>query len=136
MSKSKTKSKKCSKGEIKRVGYVRRVYKRTDGTKVKGSSVAASCVRDMGRVGKASKTLPKLDPSIHLSKYGYTLDRKEESRRSALRKASRAIGDLPTLRRLNLIRNYTATDSKNKDILSKDVQYLSARYEKIKKNSK
>jgi len=135
---------KCGKGKIKRAGYIRKPYQKSDGTMVARSIVNPGCVRDMGRPGKTTdknKTLPKPDPDVHLSNYGYYLDRPKEKRMESLRRASSAYGNLRVLRRVNLIRNLTG-DEKNYKKLSNDIKYLSNRYAKItgkstsKKNTK
>ena len=138
MPKSKTKSKSCSKGMIKRASYVRKSYKRSDGTMVSRTKVGSTCARDMGRPGKTKsndRLLPKPDPNIHLSNYGYFLDRSQMKRQEALRTASNVHGNLRVLRRVNLIRNLTG-DDKNYKKLSKDIDYLSNRYSKIIARSK
>jgi len=123
----------CKKGTIRRAGYIRNSYRRTDGTIVARATVAPACVRDMGRPGKTKdvdKILPQPDQDIHLSKYGYFLDRPKPTRQESLRRASSAYGNLRVLRRLNLIRNLTAYE-KNYKKLTDDVDYLSSRYSKI-----
>jgi len=128
----------CGKGKIKRAGYIRRAYQRSDGTMIARSIVNPGCVRDMGRPGKTTdknKTLPKPDPDIHLSTYGYYLDRPKQKRAESLRRASAVYGNLRVLRRVNLIRNLTG-DEKNYKKLSNDIDYLSGRYSKIMGRSK
>jgi len=75
---------------------------------------------------------PSLD-KIHLSDFNYYLDYVDSTRQKALRKASKKHGTLKILKRVNLIRNITKHKSKNKKILSKDVDYLKKRYKKEKK---
>lgn len=86
---------------------------------------------------KKSKTLlPKPSGKLHLSSYGYTLSNKKQTRRNSLKKASKKAGTLETLKLLNLIRNITKHDTKNKKILSEDVEYMKKLYAKEKKKKK
>ena len=81
------------------------------------------------------KVLPKVDlDDIHLSEYGYSLSNPEKVRKASLKRASKEAGTLKVLRRLNLIRNYTAVE-KNKKKMTKDVEFLKDKYkeEKLKK---
>jgi hypothetical protein len=70
---------------------------------------------------------------VHLSDFNYYLDRADSTRYKALRKASKKHGTLKILKRVNLIRNITKNNSKNKKILSKDVEYLKKLYSREKK---
>jgi hypothetical protein len=82
------------------------------------------------------KVLPPVDNSnIHLSDYGYSLSKSKTSRKGSLKRASKKEGTLPVLRRLNLIRNYTAVKS-NKTKMTEDVDYLKKEYAKEKKSKK
>ena len=80
--------------------------------------------------------LPPLKNDIHLSNYGYHLKEPVASRKKSLLKASKKVGLLPVLRRVNLIRNYTASVPKNYKKLSKDVDFLKREYKKSKKSKK
>ena len=87
----------CPKGQIVRKGYVRKSYKkhsykRSDGTKVKSTKVGQSrvpskCIEDRGNPGHGPYTLPKIENSGALSKFGYSLSRSTTSRRQSLKKA-------------------------------------------------
>ena len=81
---------------------------------------------------KSNKSLPPIDTNIHLSDYGYSLDKTEKARKTSLKRASKK-GVLPVLRRLNLIRNYTSIKS-NKSKMTKDVDFLKKEYKKEKMN--
>lgn len=137
-----SKKTKCKPGEIlkeafTRKDHVRKKYKRSDGTivkgsKVKGSYVEATCIKDKGQPGKGLKTLPKLSGKLHLSKsYGYNLHKSDKSRHESLREAMKKNNPLEVYRHLVLIHNYTA-DSQNKDILRNDVEYMKKLYRKYK----
>lgn len=107
--------KTCPRGEILRKGYVRKAYKRSDGTVVKSKRIAATCVPDKGKPGKtpnSKKVLPKPKQG-GLSKYGYSNIKTAGAvkRRAALTIAVKDLGYAPVVRRLNLISNY----NKNSD---------------------
>lgn len=128
---------KCEPGQIERIGYKKKAYKRRsyvrkDGIVVRASSVGQTsvppvCIKDVGKPGKGPKTLPKLRDKLHLSKYGYAIHKPKNARRAALRAASKDFNTLEVLRRLNLIRNYQAVPE-NKAIFSKDVEYMKKLY--------
>ena len=129
-------AKSCGTSKIRRNSYRRKSYTRADGTRVKGSKVNSSCVKDMGKPGKtrkASRVLPKPSGKLHLSKFGYAVDRSDEDRHAALREAVKSTKDsLEVLRHLNLLRNYQATPEV-KAIMSADVDYMSTLHSKVKK---
>ena len=80
--------------------------------------------------------LPKPGNDVHLSDVGYSLNKTQKQRRLSLDRASKKTGSLPVLRRLNLIRNLTKKESKNKKKLTKDVDYLKKKYNSKKTKSK
>jgi hypothetical protein len=83
---------------------------------------------------KSNKSLPPIDTNIHLSDYGYSLNKTEKVRKTSLKRASKKEGSvLPVLKRLNLIRNYTSIKS-NKTKMTKDVDFLKKEYKKEKMN--
>lgn len=74
---------------------------------------------------RSSKTLPPIDKNISLSKYGYSVKSSKSRRHSSLKRASKQHSSLTVLRRLNLIRNYSKSGSKeNYKRLSDDVEYM------------
>lgn len=79
--------------------------------------------------------LPKPDTKYHhLSKYGYKLSSKKESRHSSLKRASKKYGTLPVLKRVNLIRNITNPKLiENKKKLASDVKFMTQLYNKEKR---
>ena len=78
--------------------------------------------------------MPPIDTNIHLSEYGYSLNKTEKARKTSLKRASKKEGStLLVLRRLNLIRNYTSIKS-NKTKMTKDVDFLKKEYKKEKMN--
>src|SRR5438128_1687771 len=94
--------KACRSGYITRSGYMRKAhsrssYKRSDGTKVRGSyvsrtKVGKACTPDKGKKGKTSKSrriLPKPGKEISLSRYGYSTDKSSVLRHNALRSATK-----------------------------------------------
>lgn len=84
----------CPKGEILRAAYVRRPYRRENGTKVEGAIVPPSCITDRGAPGKGEKKIV-LDPTNHIG-HGYeNIDNKSESQRHrALMRAFRALEEV------------------------------------------
>jgi hypothetical protein len=79
-----------------------------------------------------NRLLPQIDSNIHLSDFGYSLDKTDKTRKTSLKRASKKEGTLLVLRRLNLIRNYTSIKS-NKSKMTKDVDFLKKEYKKEKK---
>lgn len=123
----------CKKGEILREGYVRKSYTRKDGSRVKNTYVQPSCIQDRGKSGKGPKILPKPDPNIHLRDYGYSVDKNSGQRQRALKRASRELGTLPVLRRLNLIANYSKSDIEKEEKMRNDVEYMKRQHKIYKK---
>lgn len=125
---------KCPANQILRTGYNRRKYTKADGTVVKKTRVESHCVKDMGKPGKGAKILPKPSGKLHLSKYGYTVHASKKNRRAALDSAAKydKAGTLGTLRHLNLIANYHANDTNNREIMRSDVEYLKQKYRREK----
>jgi len=76
----------------------------------------------------AKNILPKPSDDFHLKSVGYSIKNKKNTRHNSLRKASKKVGTLRVLKRLNLIRNLTKNDTQNKDILSDDVEYMKKMY--------
>jgi hypothetical protein len=79
--------------------------------------------------------LPKPDTKYHhLSKYGYKLSSKKETRHNSLKRASKKYGTLPVLKRVNLIRNITNPQLiQNKKKLASDVNFMTQLYNKEKR---
>ncbi|ATZ81033.1 n-acetyltransferase [Bodo saltans virus] len=77
--------------------------------------------------------LPQPNKDVHLSKFGYSLSQNEKERRTSLKRASKRLGTLSVMRRVNLIRNLSRHDSKQKQKLSKDVEFMKSQYKKTKK---
>lgn len=145
----------CPPGRILRKGftkkahsrrsYSRRSFKRATGTivpatKVRGSYVSRTyvpptCVPDKGKPGKTParlRILPKPEKEVSLRRYGYSTHKSEAVRHKALKKASQIHGYHKVLRRLNLLRNFQA-DPNAKDIMSKDVKFMSYLLSEYKK---
>jgi hypothetical protein len=80
--------------------------------------------------------LPQPDTKYHhLSKYGYKLSSKKETRHNSLKRASKKYGTLPVLKRVNLIRNITNPQlTKNKKKLASDVKFMTQLYNKEKRS--
>jgi hypothetical protein len=79
--------------------------------------------------------LPKPDTKYHhLSKYGYKLSSKKETRHNSLKRASKKYGTLPVLKRVNLIRNITNPQlTENKKKLASDVKFMTHLYNREKR---
>lgn len=107
--------------------------KNSKSTKTSKSSKRSKTTK-MGRTKSGKlKVLPPIDnQDIHLSDYGYSLDKTQAQRKTSLKRASKKEGTLEVLRRLNLIRNYTAVES-NKKKMSKDMEFMKSQYKKSKK---
>jgi hypothetical protein len=139
-----TESVNCSKNQILRRGsvrksYRRKSYKRLNGTTVPAvnigpSRMASTCIKDIGNKGHGPYILPKLNPKVSLSKFGYSLNKSAIVRKKSLKKASKKYGTLEVLRRTNLIRNYTKSVPDNYKKLSADVEYMKNIYAKEKLN--
>ncbi len=122
----------CKKGQILRKNYSRKSSSRSKSKK--RIIVKATCIKDIGSKGHGKKILPKPNPANSLRKFGYKLEAPKLSRHKALLKASKKLGNLPILKRVNLIRNYVPKDYPlNKSKLSDDVEFLKKLYKKSKK---
>ena len=100
------------------------------------SSKKVHAVRVKRRGPKRPKVLPPIGNEMHLSDYGYSLQRPIKERRSSLKRASKKQGELAVLRRVNLIRNYSKSVPVNYKKLSDDVEYLKKQYARSKKSKK
>lgn len=121
--------KRCPPGQIARAAYVRRISnavaargytKKTPSggrttvyPKSKSIFVPASCVKDLGKVGKLPAGAPTIGPlrKGELKQYGYSYKLPEVNRRSALTKAVQAYGPLGTYRKLNAVAKLTLRTS-------------------------
>jgi len=108
-------------------------FKKKGSKRSKSSKISKSSKKlERTKSGKL-KVLPPIDnQDIHLSDYGYSLDKTQAQRKTSLKRASKKEGTLKVLRRLNLIRNYTAVES-NKEKMSKDMEFMKSQYKKSKK---
>jgi len=106
--------------------------------KKKGSKNSKSSKKSKSsKIGRTKsgklKVLPPIDnQDIHLSDYGYSLDKTQAQRKTSLKRASKKEGTLKVLRRLNLIRNYTAVEA-NKEKMLKDMEFMKKQYKKLNK---
>ncbi len=104
---------RCPSGKIWRVPY-----KRSDGTRVKGT-----CVPDTGAPGKtpASKRfIPKMGPGTLT---GWHKDQAASTRHAKLAKLTKSVGCREALRRVNVIANAT-TDRPTEAKLRTDYKWL------------
>jgi hypothetical protein len=90
-----------------------------------------------GMALESRKILPKPGDDLHLSDYGYSLQKTDKERKASLKRASQGEKSvLPVLRKTNLIRNYTKSVPENYLKLSKDVEFLKKEYKKEKNLNK
>lgn len=82
------------------------------------------------------KLLPKPSSTIHLADDGYSTHKSKSVRQKSLKKSSRKYGSLTVMKRLNLIRNLSRHNSKQKNIMSQDVEFLKKQYAKEKKKKR
>ena len=121
-------TKKCKSGEILKSGYKRKGYYKTnrDGSTsyIKPTYVDATCIHDVGKPGKGEKKI-MIDDKIHLSSFGWKLDKTNKERREALNKAVNKYGQKTIRKRLQAIKNITAEDyERNHNIYQQDLDYL------------
>lgn len=105
--------------------------KRSKGSK--GSKRAKRISRR--KMGRPTIYLPKPDPNISLGKYGYSIKRSQKERRASLKRASKALGELPVLRRTTLISTLSKSVPDNYKKYRDDVEYLKREYKKSSKKS-
>ena len=147
----------CPTGEILRSGYSRKGYTRNayikkDGTRVKKSRVEMAivdpgCIKNRGEPGKGTQKI-FIDPTSHLlSDFGYdhVKDLTQRQRRLRLRKLLNHLLDKynvmqaynTLIKELNgraqLVRRTAPGSSK---IFKEDQEWISAEYDKVKKNKK
>ena len=114
---------RCPPGMI-----LRRSYRRRDGSRVRGSRVAAVCIRDLGKKGHGPKILPK-PTSGALRRFKYSTKKKPTARRRSLRRAVRSYGYQDTVAHLNLIRNLTRrSQPRNSAKYTEDMEWLKKTY--------
>lgn len=90
------------------------------------------------RTRKQNRVLPPLGDDIHLSDFGYSLDKPKQERQKSLKRAAKKHSTLTVMRRTNLIANYSKSRTKSYKKLRQDVEYLKKEYrqEKLKKKEK
>lgn len=121
----------CSKGEILRKKYTRKSFVRKDGTKVKKTTVPASCIKDRGNVGKGRNLLGRLKSGT-LTNFGYSSKMNQEQRHSKLKKALKSLGYSTIVKKLNAVRILNKnTNPKISSKFHKDIIYLKKNYRKV-----
>ena len=80
--------------------------------------------------------LPQPGDEIHLSKYGYMLEKPKKSRQLSLKKASKKHGTLKVLKRTNLIATLSKSYPENYNKLRSDVEFLKKEYKHEKPTHK
>lgn len=121
-------AKTCKSGEILRKGYTRRAYTKKTGTRVESTTVPASCILDIGAVGKINNGIGTLKKGA-LEQFGYSVTKTEKSRHAALNAAINMYGPLSVYRKLNAVAVYTKRTSpaKSKRFLE-DRAYVGKKY--------
>lgn len=123
----------CSEGKIKRSGYSRKAYTRSDGKLVRATRVPPTCIQDRGLPGKGPKIIPKLRKGT-LSPYHVDLTIK--ARHDALRKVVKRSSALTVFRKLGavaiMLKN---TSPEAASILKKDQRWVRKTFQKEFKTS-
>tara|TARA_B110000495_G_C22579498_1_gene348184 strand:- start:59 stop:448 length:390 start_codon:yes stop_codon:yes gene_type:complete len=116
----------CKSNSICRVGYVRKSYKKKNGTVVKAVVVAPKCIKDKGKPGKGPKILPKIlkGKEGSLVRLGYSIDENQGIRKVALKKAVNAYGLGTVIKKINYIRILNKSNKTKYNKLTKDIEYL------------
>jgi hypothetical protein len=77
---------------------------------------------------KKKQLLPKPSKFMSLTKFGYKTSKKQRSRHTSLKKASKRYGKLSVLRHINLIRNLQKNNKPIHKTMSSDVKFMSRYY--------
>ncbi len=101
----------CKRGTIRRKAYTRKT----------GRKVSASCIKNRGAPGRwrtvhRSRGIGPLKEG-RLERFGYKSSSSLQSRRTALRAASRRLGALAVFRMLNALATYTKRTSPSKSAM-------------------
>ena len=101
------------RGTIRRKAYMRKGYTRKSGIHVKGASVHAALISDVGAPGKWKMGAPGIGKlkEGELKAVGYSATAKASTRHRALTKAIKLYGPLSTYRKLNAVAVYTKRTS-------------------------
>lgn len=110
-------SKKCTKGQILRDGYVTK----------KGTKVAPKCVKDMGKPGKGPKLFEMKDSGL-LGNYGYELKIAHEKRTEAIKKSIKKNGKNKVLKYLVALRTLHKSNERYYNKLDRDVKWVQKNY--------
>ena len=116
----------CKQNSICRVGYVRKSYKKKNGTVVKATVVAPRCIKNKGKPGKGPKLLPNIPKGKEgsLKKLGYRIEENQGIRSVALKKAVKAYGLGTVIKKINYIRILNKSNKTKYNKLTKDIEYL------------
>jgi hypothetical protein len=139
-SKKKAKNSKGSKKKAKNSKGSKKMAKKSKGSNTSKKHHTAFRVKKWAKRGMAlesRKILPPPGDDLHLSDYGYSLQKTDKERKASLKKASKGEKSaLPVLRRTNLLRNYSKSVPENYLKLSKDVEFLKKEYKKEKQDKR
>ena len=127
-----TKPCNCSPNKVCKSGYIRKGYIKKNGTKVKSTVVPPVCIKDKGKKGKGPKILPpipKKDIGM-LTKLGYHLKDKVESREKALKKAVKKYGPGKVVKKINYVRILSKSNKTKYNKYTRDMKFV----QKMEKN--
>jgi len=132
-------TKGCPPGMVKRKGFIRSSFMKSNGTPVMGSKIPNTCIPDRGSKGRAWKLRNKTLGIGPLKKgelkiFGYSASKSQPVRYSAIRKAAKAYGALPVERKLNALAVYNRKRNRvMADEFKADSLYAATLYAKSKK---
>jgi hypothetical protein len=136
-------TKKCSRGQIKRVGYSKKSYKSHSKNgkiiNVKGYNVAPNCINSItGKSKKGTKLITIMDKDV-LGKFGYhnIKNLNQSERHSALKKAIEKINPLSVYRRIIALATLNKNNKIINEILIKDANFIKTQevYKKSRQES-
>lgn len=117
----------CPRGTIKRNAYMRYTHSG------KHILVPESCIRDMGALGKGTRSGPGIGPLRRgeLAKHGYSAVQKLSvaERHAALDRAVKEFGGLGVWRKLNAVAVYTRRTAPDASrVFKADMNYIKSKY--------
>jgi len=114
-------SKKCPKGMIERVGFIR---KSSSGKK----RIPSKCIKKQGRPGVKGPKLIEMKELGLLRHFNYAIHSSDTSRHVALDKAVKKYGELKVLHRVNALRTFQKSHPDLWKRFDNDVKYLENKY--------
>lgn len=115
-------------GTIVRVGYTRKAYTRSDGTRVKRAYVPPARITDRGLPGKGQKIIPTLKKGV-LAKFGYNSKESAVKRHTALLKAQSRESYRTVVDQLLAVRTLNKNiNPKVAKVFGSDIQWLQSKH--------